>query len=73
MRNWLAVPWRRGAKRSRALRPSPRLERLEERTLLTSGLHVVPSPTVAGSQLIGTAAISASDIWAVGQILTGVL
>jgi hypothetical protein len=37
---------------------------------LTSGLKVVPSPTVAGSQLIGSAAISSSDIWAVGDIVS---
>src|SRR5262249_19847028 len=33
-------------------------------------LHVVSSPSVAGSQLIGTAAIAANDIWAVGDILS---
>jgi hypothetical protein len=35
----------------------------------TSGLQVVPSPTIANSQLLSTAAITASDIWAVGDVL----
>jgi hypothetical protein len=39
--------------------------------LLTSGLKVVPSPAVAGSQLIGTTAIATSDIWAAGYINSG--
>ena len=34
------------------------------------GLHVVPSPFVNNSKLIGTAAIAANDIWAVGDIVS---
>jgi hypothetical protein len=47
-----------------------RVEPLEQRNLL-SGLKLVPSPIVAGSQLIGTAAIAANDVWAVGDINSG--
>jgi hypothetical protein len=32
------------------------------------GLHVVPSPVVNGSELLGTAAIAHNDIWAVGVV-----
>jgi hypothetical protein len=47
-----------------------RVERLELRTLLSGGLKVVPSPTLPGSQLFGTAAIAANDIWSVGDVLS---
>jgi hypothetical protein len=55
----------------RALVPS--LDRLESRELLSTapastGLHVVPSPTISRSILTATAAITPSDIWAVGFI-----
>jgi hypothetical protein len=46
------------------------VERLEARTLLSGGLKVVPSPTIPGSQLIGTAAVGANDIWSVGRVLS---
>jgi hypothetical protein len=42
-----------------------RLEPLEERNLLAQGLAVVPSPQIPAG-LGAAAAISASDIWAVG-------
>jgi hypothetical protein len=42
------------------------VERLEARNLL-SGLVFVPSPQISSAQLVGAAAISASDIWAVGS------
>lgn len=61
---WSAL-WRRGAKRTRALRTPLRLESLEERNLL-SGLVVAPTPQIAG-RLNATAAIAANDIWAVGS------
>jgi len=35
------------------------------------GLHVVPSPFINNSALFGTAAIADSDIWAVGDIVSG--
>jgi hypothetical protein len=61
-----------GPHRSRrpAPRCRPRLERLEDRTVLSSvsGLHVVPSTAVNGG-LNGTAAIAANDIWAVGSFI----
>ncbi len=69
MTQWWLTRWRRGAKRARTLRTPLRLEWLEERNLLTSGLVVVPNPTVAGQSfnLVGTAAVAANDIWSVGS------
>jgi hypothetical protein len=64
------IPWRRGPTLARALRSHLHVKRLEHRTLLTGGLKVVPSPTIPGSQLLGTAAIAASDLWAVGDIVS---
>jgi hypothetical protein len=64
MTHWWLAPRRRGAQRARALRAPLRLELLEQRNLL-SGLVFVPSPQIT-AQLVGAAAISASDIWAVG-------
>ena len=61
------TPWPRGAKKVRKLRASPRVERLEERTLLTSSLVLVPSPQITGSGLNSAAAIAHNDIWAVGS------
>ena len=37
----------------------------------TSGLHVVPSPGITNSCLSGTALITSTDMWAVGDIGTG--
>jgi len=41
------------------------------RALGQQGLHVVPSPFINNSALFGTAAIADSDIWAVGDIVSG--
>jgi hypothetical protein len=48
------------------LRAPLHLELLEARNLL-SGLVFVPSPQISSAQLVGAAAVSASDIWAVGS------
>jgi hypothetical protein len=37
---------------------------------LAQGLVLVPSPQVTGSSLVGAAAITSNDIWAVGQTFT---
>jgi hypothetical protein len=44
------------------------LEPLEQRYVLTNSLVVVPSPPVTEGFLLGTAALAANDIWAVGYI-----
>jgi len=41
------------------------------RALGQQGLHIVPSPFINNSALFGTAAIADSDIWAVGDIVSG--
>ena len=66
MTHWWLASWRRGAKRTRSLRVLLHLEALEERNLLSS-LVSVPSPQIP-AQLVGAAAISASDIWATGSV-----
>jgi hypothetical protein len=54
---------------SRRFRPTmtPGLDPLESRQLLSSGFQVVASPTVAGSDFTAVAAVSPTDIWAVGD------
>jgi hypothetical protein len=42
------------------------VEPLEERTLLTNSLVLVPSPAINGLELVSTAAIAHNDIWAIG-------
>jgi hypothetical protein len=69
MTHWFTSFRRRGAKRARALRAPLHLEALEERNLLAR-LVFVPSPLIP-AELVGAAAISASDIWAVGSQSTG--
>jgi hypothetical protein len=54
--------------RPQAPRYRPRLEALEDRTVLSTGLHAVPSPIVTNSSLDGTAILSSTDIWAVGSV-----
>jgi hypothetical protein len=63
--------WWRGAKKTRALRPSLRVEHLEARNLLTNSLVFVPSPQINGLELLATAAIAHNDIWAIGNVVTG--
>jgi hypothetical protein len=52
----------------RALLAHPRVDLLEERNLLTSGLVVVPSPVIDGSELFSAAVIASNDRWAVGFV-----
>jgi hypothetical protein len=59
-----------GGEQGAGARAHLRLEILEERSLLTSGLVVVPSPVVAGGSLFGVAAIAHNDIWGVGTFTT---
>ena len=63
---WLAL-WPRNWKQARVLRTPLHLECLEERNLLTSGLVVVPNPPNAGQNMYGVAAVTANDIWGVGN------
>lgn len=68
MTHWWLALWQRGAKRAQALRTHLRVELLEARCMLTTGLNVVPSPVINNSILLGTAAIAPNDIWAAGFI-----
>jgi hypothetical protein len=54
---------------SRRFRPaiSPRLDQLASRQLLSTGFQVATSPAVDGSNLDAIAAVSPTDIWAVGD------
>jgi hypothetical protein len=65
MAHWWTIKSRREGKKTRTLRAPLHLEPLEQRNLL-SGLVFVPSPQASNAELVGAAAISASDIWAVG-------
>ena len=60
---------------SRRFRPTMtgELDQLESRQLLSSGFQVVSSPTITGSGLNAVAAVSPTDIWAVGSDSTGPL
>ena len=60
---------------SRRFQPTmaPGLDQLESRQLLSSGFQVVSSPTITGSDLSAVAAVSPTDIWAVGSDSTGPL
>ena len=53
---------------SRRFQPTltPGLDQLESRQLLSSGFQVVSSPAISGSNLTAVAAVSPTDIWAVG-------
>jgi hypothetical protein len=70
MTHWWSASRQRGVSKLRALRASPRVEHLEERTLLTNSLVVVPSPFISGSRLVAATAIASNDSWAVGEIFT---
>jgi hypothetical protein len=70
MAHWWTARWRRGPKNPRQLRARLRVECLEDRTLLTQGLVVVPSPVVTAGNLFGAAAIAHNDIWSVGDFET---
>jgi hypothetical protein len=66
---WLAL-WRREADKARARRAHLRVQLLEDRTLLSQGLVIVPSPQINNSQLSSTAAIADNDMWAIGVIFS---
>lgn len=50
----------------------PRLEPLEDRTVPATSLKLVTTPDIAQSYLNATAAISANDVWAVGETIANI-